>query len=85
MVTDEAAAAEVGAELAETLGDVVYALRLEPDLAFEYVSTAVLDFSGHTPMSRKAGTKARCGVSGAPCQRGPAVRMKPKMKKGNTP
>lgn len=49
MVTDEAAAAEVGAELAETLGDVVYALRLEPDLAFEYVSSAVLEFSGHTP------------------------------------
>ncbi|MBK9737984.1 MAG: PAS domain S-box protein [Actinobacteria bacterium] len=55
------AAAEVGAELAETLGDVVYALRLQPDMAFEYVSTAVVDFSGHTPEEHYA--DAQLGIA----------------------
>ncbi|MEI8084376.1 MAG: PAS domain-containing protein, partial [Actinomycetes bacterium] len=37
------------AEVAAELSDVVYALRLEPDMAFEYVSPSVEALVGYTP------------------------------------
>lgn len=40
------AAAEVAAELAEELSDVVYALRVAPDMAFEYVSSSLEQLIG---------------------------------------
>lgn len=45
MSDDLARAGQLAAELA----DVIYALRLEPDMAFEYVSPAVFDLVGYTP------------------------------------
>lgn len=43
----QAAASQVGVELAEALGDVVYALRIAPDVAFEYISPAVEQLTGY--------------------------------------
>ena len=37
------------AEVAAALPDVVYAMRLEPDTAFEYISPSVEDLVGYTP------------------------------------
>jgi diguanylate cyclase (GGDEF)-like protein/PAS domain S-box-containing protein len=37
------------ADLANTLADIVYVMRLEPDMGFEFVSDAVTDFVGYTP------------------------------------
>jgi diguanylate cyclase (GGDEF)-like protein/PAS domain S-box-containing protein len=42
------AASAVATELAEALGDVVYAFRVEPDMAFEYISPAVLTLTGYS-------------------------------------
>lgn len=41
-------------EVLAALSDVVYALRLEPDLAFEYVSPSVEDLVGYTPAEHYA-------------------------------
>jgi diguanylate cyclase (GGDEF)-like protein/PAS domain S-box-containing protein len=41
-------AAEVGSELSETLGDVVYALQLAPEQRFLYISPSVLHLTGVT-------------------------------------
>ena len=43
------AATQVAAELAESLGDVVYAFRVAPDFAFEYISPGVEQLTGYTP------------------------------------
>jgi diguanylate cyclase (GGDEF)-like protein/PAS domain S-box-containing protein len=43
-----AAAHAIAAHLAESLADLVYALRTEPDLAFEYISPAVLQLTGYS-------------------------------------
>ncbi|MEI8082028.1 MAG: PAS domain S-box protein [Actinomycetes bacterium] len=42
------------AEVAAELSDVVYALRLEPDMAFEYVSPSVEALVGYTPAEHYA-------------------------------
>jgi diguanylate cyclase (GGDEF)-like protein/PAS domain S-box-containing protein len=42
------AAAALAANLADALADVVYALRIEPDLAFEYISPVVLQLTGYS-------------------------------------
>jgi diguanylate cyclase (GGDEF)-like protein/PAS domain S-box-containing protein len=48
--TDDAAdlAAQVGAELSEALGDVVYALQVSPELRFIYVSPSIETLTGYT-------------------------------------
>ncbi len=40
---------DIAAELATELADVVYALRIHPTLAFEYLSASVLSLSGYSP------------------------------------
>lgn len=42
------------AEAVAALSDVVYALRLEPDVAFEYVSASVEELVGYTPAEHYA-------------------------------
>ena len=41
-------AAEVGVELSEALGDVVYALQMAPDLRFLYISPSILQLTGYS-------------------------------------